>query len=702
MFTRSLFRSPITTKFHSSMRCFSLGRNKKLERMEVEANLPTNARDARRQADLLKEMLKTSPTEILQRFERQPQLNQLPWESPTHRNVEMLKLQSDVEACKTYLTAMGVGDSKVVERVAQMMSAAIKTAIEQIERSPISFNPGSAGNPQSFSYPHYQQNYQHSYQHNHQPNYQQNYQPQQNAFQEVNNTELLQSAVASALAGQANGQKMQVKAKGDNKGYWVQTPLNQWQSALNKSQDPINIVVSEAWTWGGLTRKLAWMMLTFVLTMTGLSLLLDHQGMRSGTGSMTPKEVEPSQATIRFADVQGCDEAKQELEEIVQFLKEPRRFIDVGGKLPKGILLYGPPGTGKTHLARAVAGEAGVPFFHVSGSEFDELYVGVGARRVRELFAAAKLKAPCIVFIDELDAVGSKRSARDQSYMRQTLNQLLVELDGFSSSEGVILIGATNTPESLDKALVRPGRFDRHVPVPLPDIKGRSHILQVHMKGINVAEGVEVETVARGTPGFSGADLANLVNQAALRASKEKRTSITLADLEWSKDKIIMGAERKSAIITDESKRVTAYHEGGHALVALHTPGAMPLHKVTVIPRGQALGVTVQLPEQDQNSYSKKELLAMMDVCMGGRVAEELILGKEDITTGASNDLEKATDVARGMVMVYGMSDKIGPVSLAGEREDSNKMSPEGRQVVEKEIRDMLEVLLRSSWRLTR
>jgi ATP-dependent metalloprotease len=690
------------TKFRSPMRCFSLGRNKKLERMEVEANLPTNARDARRQADLLKEMLKSSPSGILQRFERQPQLNQLPWESPMHRNVEMLKLQSDVEACKTYLTAMGVGDSKVVERVAQMMSAAIKTAIEQIERSPISFNPGSAGNPQSFSYPHYQQNYQQRYQQNHQPNYQQNYQPQHNAFQEVNNTELLQSAVASALAGQANGQKMQVKAKGDNKGYWVQTPLNQWQSALNKSQDPINIVVSEAWTWGGLTRKLAWMMLTFVLTMTGLSLLLDHQGMRSGTGSMTPKEVEPSQATIRFADVQGCDEAKQELEEIVQFLKEPRRFIDVGGKLPKGILLYGPPGTGKTHLARAVAGEAGVPFFHVSGSEFDELYVGVGARRVRELFAAAKLKAPCIVFIDELDAVGSKRSARDQSYMRQTLNQLLVELDGFSSSEGVILIGATNTPESLDKALVRPGRFDRHVPVPLPDIKGRSHILQVHMKGINVAEGVEVETVARGTPGFSGADLANLVNQAALRASKEKRTSITLADLEWSKDKIIMGAERKSAIITDESKRVTAYHEGGHALVALHTPGAMPLHKVTVIPRGQALGVTVQLPEQDQNSYSKKELLAMMDVCMGGRVAEELILGKEDITTGASNDLEKATDVARGMVMVYGMSDKIGPVSLAGEREDSNKMSPEGRQIVEKEIRDMLEVLLRSSWRLTR
>lgn len=376
--------------------------------------------------------------------------------------------------------------------------------------------------------------------------------------------------------------------------------------------------------------------------------------------AMQSHEVEPyNQPPIRFNDVQGVDEAKEELQEIVEFLREPKRFMEVGGKLPKGVLLYGPPGTGKTHLARAIAGEAGVPFFYMSGSEFDELYVGVGARRVRDLFKSAKKKAPCIVFIDELDAVGSKRSARDQSYMRQTLNQLLVELDGFSSTEGIILIGATNTPEALDKALTRPGRFDRMVNVPLPDVRGRTKILEVHMKGVTVDPLVKPDIIAKGTPGFSGADLANLVNQAAIRASKEGAKMVRMPDLEWAKDKIMMGAERRSAVISENDKKVTAYHEGGHALVALYTTGAHPLHKVTVMPRGSALGITSFLPNAE-HGMSKREMLASMDVSMGGRAAEELIFGGEEVTTGASSDFSKATQMARSMVLQLGMNSKVG------------------------------------------
>ncbi|RKO90368.1 P-loop containing nucleoside triphosphate hydrolase protein, partial [Blyttiomyces helicus] len=357
-------------------------------------------------------------------------------------------------------------------------------------------------------------------------------------------------------------------------------PGNRFPVGPDGKLEPIHVVLAEAWSWAKFGRTLGSKFIYGILLMTGLAVILDQQGIiKSG---MSGAEVEPnsSQAPIKFDDVQGVDEAKQELEEVVSFLKEPKKFMEVGGKLPKGVLLYGPPGTGKTHLARAVAGEAGVPFFQMSGSEFDELYVGVGARRVRELFAAAKKKAPCIVFIDEIDAVGSKRSSKDQSYMRQTLNQLLVELDGFSTSEGVIFIAATNTPEALDKALVRPGRFDRLVPVPLPDVKGRTKILEVHMRDVQMSKEVDTHIIARGTPGFSGADLANLINQAAIKASKESAKSVRMEDLEWAKDKIIMGSERKSAVITEENKRLTAYHEGGHTLVALYTPGAMPLHKV--------------------------------------------------------------------------------------------------------------------------
>jgi ATP-dependent metalloprotease len=328
----------------------------------------------------------------------------------------------------------------------------------------------------------------------------------------------------------------------------------------------------------------------------------------------------------------------------------------------------------------------------MSGSEFDELYVGVGARRVRELFASAKKKSPCIIFIDELDAVGSKRSMKDQSYMRQTLNQLLVEMDGFSPSSGVILIAATNTPDSLDKALVRPGLFDRLVPVPLPDVKGRNQILKVHMKGVLFSPDVNPEIIARGTPGFSGADLANLVNQAAIKASKERSKSVKMDHLEWAKDKIIMGSERKSAVITPENKKITAYHEGGHTLVALYTKGATPLHKVTVIPRGNALGVTVMLPEADRNNYTKEELFASLDVAMGGRVAEELIYGPSNVTTGASNDLENATKTARAIVLSYGMSEKIGLISWSDE--DYAKASPATKAAIEEEIKTILSVRL--------
>ncbi|KAI9262064.1 peptidase family M41-domain-containing protein [Sporodiniella umbellata] len=454
--------------------------------------------------------------------------------------------------------------------------------------------------------------------------------------------------------------------------------------------NPVYVVVEEArkfmiWKalrWVGVTLTYAFCILTI------LSLALENSGLLKPVHNQT--EYEPVlESTVRFEDVQGVDEAKQELEEIVEFLKNPQRFTELGGKLPKGVLLTGPPGTGKTMLARAVAGEANVPFFFMSGSEFDEMYVGVGARRVRELFAAARAKAPSIVFIDEIDAIGSKRNPKDQSYMKQTLNQLLVDLDGFSQTEGVIFIAATNFPELLDKALVRPGRFDRLVNVPLPDVRGRIEILKHHMKNIQVAKEVDISVIARGTPGFSGADLANLINIAAIQASRESSKEVNLRHLEYSKDKIIMGAERKSAIITDESKKLTAYHEGGHALVAYYTPGAMPLHKATIMPRGSALGMTVQLPEMDKDSFTKKEFIAQIDVCMGGRVAEQLIFGDENVTSGASSDIMKATDVASRMVRYYGMSDKVGAVKY--DNDDMYLLSTQHKQLIESEISNLIQ-----------
>ncbi|CAL6399087.1 unnamed protein product [Bathycoccus prasinos] len=391
-----------------------------------------------------------------------------------------------------------------------------------------------------------------------------------------------------------------------------------------------------------------------------------------------------------FSDVKGVDEAKNELKEIVHYLRDPKKFTRLGGKLPKGLLLVGPPGTGKTLLAKAVAGEADVPFFYVSGSEFEEMFVGVGARRVRELFKAAKKQAPCIVFIDEIDAVGSQRSPKDAQNTRMTLNQLLTEMDGFNSSDvqGIVVLAATNTPEALDKALVRPGRFDRTVAVPNPDVEGRKQILQVHSKNVKLAKDVDFEIVARGTPGFSGADLANLVNIAALKAALDDETEVKNSHLDHAKDRILMGAERKSAVITEENRKLTAYHEGGHALVALITQGARPVHKATIVPRGHALGMVMQLPDKDELNLTRKQLMAMLDVTMGGRVAEELIFGKDEITTGASSDLQQATRLAREMITKYGFSQTIG---LASQEYNQSGLSSETRQKIEEEVKEMLE-----------
>ena len=374
---------------------------------------------------------------------------------------------------------------------------------------------------------------------------------------------------------------------------------------------------------------------------------------------------------ITFSDVAGVDEAKEEVLEIIEFLKDPRKFQKLGGRIPKGVLVVGPPGTGKTLLAKAIAGEAGVPFFSISGSDFVEMFVGVGASRVRDLFEQGKKHAPCIIFIDEIDAVGRLRGAGlggGHDEREQTLNQLLVEMDGFDTTEGVILVAATNRPDVLDPALLRPGRFDRQVVVNRPDLKGRSEILKVHTKKVPISGNVELEKIARGTPGFSGADLENLVNEAALWAARQNKKEVENIDFEMAKDKVMMGAERKSMILTDEEKRITAYHEAGHALMAKLLPGTDPVHKVTIIPRGRALGVTMQLPTDDRHNYSKEFLYNTLAILMGGRVAEELVF--QHITTGAGNDLERATDLARKMVCEWGMSEKLGPLTF-GQKEDS-------------------------------
>jgi len=382
-------------------------------------------------------------------------------------------------------------------------------------------------------------------------------------------------------------------------------------------------------------------------------------------GKSRAKLLTESSVKITFEDVAGIEEAKEELEEIIQFLKDPKKFTKLGGRIPKGVLLMGPPGTGKTLLARAIAGEAGVPFFSISGSDFVEMFVGVGASRVRDLFVQGKKNAPCIIFIDEIDAVGRHRGAGlggGHDEREQTLNQLLVEMDGFESNEGVILIAATNRPDVLDPALLRPGRFDRQVIVPRPDVKGREMILKVHAKKVPLAADVDLELMARGTPGFSGADLSNAVNEAALLAARRNKEQVEMIDFDDAKDKVLMGVERRSMVISEEEKKSTAFHEAGHTLVAKLLPGTDPIHKVSIIPRGRALGVTMQLPIEDKHSYTKESLLDRIAVLMGGRAAEEIIFST--MTTGAGNDIERATEMARKMVCEWGMSEKLGPVSF--------------------------------------
>jgi cell division protease FtsH len=396
-------------------------------------------------------------------------------------------------------------------------------------------------------------------------------------------------------------------------------------------------------------------------------------GRAMGFGKSKARLLTERQGRVTFEDVAGIDEAKQELEEIVEFLRDPQKFQRLGGRIPKGVLLVGPPGTGKTLLARAIAGEANVPFFTISGSDFVEMFVGVGASRVRDMFEQGKKNAPCIIFIDEIDAVGRHRGAGlggGNDEREQTLNQLLVEMDGFEANEGVILIAATNRPDVLDPALLRPGRFDRQVVVPNPDIAGREKILKVHMRKLPLAPDIDARVVARGTPGFSGADLANLVNEAALLAARKNRRVVTMADFEAAKDKVIMGSERRSMVMTDEDKKLTAYHEGGHALVSLCSPKHDPLHKVTIIPRGRALGLTMSLPERDRYGMSRIELESRIAMMFGGRIAEELIFGEENVTTGASDDIRQATNLARRMVTEWGMSDKLGPLRYSENEEE--------------------------------
>ena len=448
--------------------------------------------------------------------------------------------------------------------------------------------------------------------------------------------------------------------------------------------------------------------LPFVL-MIGLAIFVMRQmqknagGGAMGFGKSRAKMLTAKEGKVTFNDVAGIDEAREELQEIVDFLKDPTKFARLGGKIPKGALLVGSPGTGKTLLARAIAGEAGVPFFTISGSDFVEMFVGVGASRVRDMFTEAKKNAPCIVFIDEIDAVGRHRGAglgNGNDEREQTLNQLLVEMDGFEANEGIIIVAATNRPDVLDPALLRPGRFDRQVVVSRPDIEGREKILEVHTKKLPLAPDVDLRTLARGTPGFSGADLANLANEAALLAARKGKRLVAMLEFEEAKDKVMMGAERRSMVMTEDEKKATAYHEAGHALVSLHVPHCDPLHKVTIIPRGRALGVTWNLPERDRFSMNMKQMKARLALAFGGRIAEQLIYGKDELNTGASNDIQQATDMARSMVMEYGMSEKLGWLRYRDNQDEvflghsvarSQNMSEETARLIDQEIRVFVE-----------
>lgn len=507
------------------------------------------------------------------------------------------------------------------------------------------------------------------------------------------------TAIGQTVEG-ANGMStQQLQAIGQAVGAHVgQGQVGKARAGSGGKTDPLYVVVEEPMQ--SILFKWFKFLVTFALcayfALIVITLFVETSGVLKKVGGGTSAEVRPEHQNTRFTDVQGCDEAKEELTDIVDFLKNPERYNKLGGRLPKGVLLIGPPGTGKTLLARAVAGEAGVPFFYMSGSEFDEVYVGVGAKRVRELFSAARAKAPAIVFIDELDAVGGKRKSRDANYHRQTLNQLLNDLDGFDQTTGVIFIAATNHPEILDKALLRPGRFDRHVHVELPDVRGRLAILKHHTKKIRLSPDVDLSTIARGTPGFSGAELENLANTAAIQASKHKSKFVTITDLEWAKDKIMMGAERKSKVVPLADKLQTAYHEGGHTLVGLYTKGFSEVHKATILPRGHTAGVTYFLPDEDAHR-SRSQYIRQLQVSMGGKMAEEIVFGPENVGDGASGDIENATRVAQAMVTAYGFSDLLGNVDF---RSNYEMLSPETKRLIDNEVRRLIDEAKESARKL--
>jgi cell division protease FtsH len=539
-----------------------------------------------------------------------------------------------------------------------------------------------------------------------------NFGPRHAGAKVLSYSEFISSVGRGEVSSVVIDQQQQVihgKIKNNNKAFYTYYPLtdNLLLGELFKQQ--VKVKVSPPHQPSLLSRILINWLPFLILIGVWLFVMKQMQGGGGGKGGpmsfgrSKAKLLGEDQIKVTFADVAGVEEAKNEVSELVDFLRDPAKFQKLGGKMPCGVLLVGAPGTGKTLLARAVAGEAKVPFFTISGSDFVEMFVGVGASRVRDMFDQAKRRAPCIIFIDEIDAVGRHRGAGlggGHDEREQTLNQLLVEMDGFEGKEGIIVMAATNRPDVLDPALLRPGRFDRQVVVPLPDIKGREKILEVHMQKVPLGKDVKASVIARGTPGFSGADLANLVNEAALFAAREDHRAVSMAEFEKAKDKIMMGAERRSMVMTEDEKKLTAYHEAGHAIVGLNVPEHDPVYKVSIIPRGRALGVTMFLPEQDRYSYSKRRLLSQLCALYGGRIAEELIFGADAVTTGASNDIERATELARNMVTKWGLSDLLGPVAYGEEQGEvflgrnmsqRQEMSEETANAIDKEVRTILD-----------
>ena len=529
---------------------------------------------------------------------------------------------------------------------------------------------------------------------------------------EISFSEFLQDA----QQGQINdvtitGSDARGSLKSDRETFHTVVPANYptLYDVLDKGKAKVTIKDNQGSAWWSILINVAPLLILVALWFFMIRQMQSGGNKALSFGKSRARLLSMQQKKITFKDVAGVDEAKEELKEIIEFLREAQKFQKLGGRIPKGVLLVGPPGTGKTLLARAVAGEANVPFFSISGSDFVEMFVGVGASRVRDLFEQGKKNAPCIIFIDEIDAVGRHRGAGlggGHDEREQTLNQLLVEMDGFESNDGVILVAATNRPDVLDPALLRPGRFDRRVIVGRPDVRGREEVLRVHAKKVPLSEDVDLRVMARGTPGFSGADLANMVNEAALNAARQNRKAVAMIDFEQAKDKVLMGAERKSMLLTDEEKRVTAYHEAGHVLVAAIRDHADPLHKVTIIPRGMALGVTMQLPEDDKHTVSKAYLETQLAILMGGRIAEEIFL--KQLTTGAGNDIERATDLARKMVCEYGMS-RLGPLTF-GKKEEQiflgreiaqhRDFSEETARQIDGEVRSLVDEAYRSAYNI--